>query len=96
MRILLIEKITWLFLKWIQIVRVYCLCTLLKIFKYYEEEDLIVENARFRFQWKLLDNAFGLGARILLEDTGEVLTKIRLMVVNFSNAIHILRVRLNF
>ena len=37
-----------------------------------------------------------LGARVLLEDTREVRIKIRSMVVNFNNAIHILRLRLNF
>ena len=36
----------------------------------------------FRFQWKPLDNAIGLGARVLLEVISEVPAKILLIVAN--------------
>ena len=49
----------------------------------------------FMFQYKPLDNAIGLGARVLLEAVSVVLITILSTVVNLNKATHILRLQLN-
>ena len=55
-----------------------------------------MENTELRFQSKPLDNAIGLGARVLLKALSRIPIKILLIAVNLNKAAHILGSRLNF
>ena len=53
-------------------------------------ESVHSENSEFRFQYKPLDNAIGLGARVLLEAICGVPIKILFIVVHLNEVTHIL------